>query len=231
MPQNMELVVKDSSLRGMLTRSVFKGFPHVHDRKPYPFDFRGSEPFIEELQALLRTVGPPEPDGPPPLQIADDDPVAVALTDGDLVNADRLGPGIPSTAEFLPHVLLFQSVDRLAVQMQLLGDILDRGGTATLAHVKGKPLGVERVVAQEGELFLLHLAAPSAQNTPDLQLEVDARVAAGEVSDQPELPIVEYPVDRTASSADCFFVLRVNPMTRALGSPKIPDTFCLGVNG
>src|SRR4030042_1324011 len=227
----MELVVKDSSLRGMLPRSVFKGFPHVHDRKPYPFDFLGSEPFIEELETLLRAVGPPEPDGPPPLQIADDDPVAVALTDGDLVNADRLGPGIAGTAEFLPHVLFFQSVDRFAVQMQLLGDILDRGCAATLAHVKGKPLGVERVVGQEGKLLLLHLAAPSAQNTPDLQFEEDARVAQGEVSDQAELAVVEGPVCRTATSADCFFCRRVNRMTRALGSPKIPDTLCSGGNG
>jgi hypothetical protein len=38
-------------------------------------------------------------------------------------------------------------------------------------------------------------------------------------------------VCRTASSADCFFCRRVNRMTRALGSPKIPDTFCSGVNG
>ena len=173
----MELIVKDGRLRSMLTRSVFKGFPHVYDRKPYPFDFRGFEPFIEELQALLRTVGPSEPDGPFPLQIGDDDPVAVALTDRDLVNANGLGPGIPDTTEFLPHVLLFQSVDRLAVQMQLSGNILDRGGTATLAHVIGKSLGVERIVGQEGELLLLHLAAPSAQNTSDLQVEEDARVA------------------------------------------------------
>src|SRR3989304_9644529 len=113
----MELVVKDSRLRGMLTGSLFKGFPHVHNCKPYPFDFLGSEPFIEELQALLRTVGPPEPDGPPPLQIADDDPVGVALTDGDLVNADGLGPGIAGTAEFFPHVLFFPSVGRLAGPM------------------------------------------------------------------------------------------------------------------
>jgi len=227
----MELIVKDGSLRGMLTRSVFKGFPHVHERKSYPFGFRGSEPIIEELQALLRTIGPPEPDGPPPLQIADDDPVGVALTDGDLVKADALGPGVAGTAEFLPHVLLFQSVDRLAVQMQLPGDILDRGGTATFANVKGKPLGVERIAAQEGKLLLLHLAAPSAQNTPDLQFEVDARVAAGEVADQAELAVVEGPVCRTATSAHCFFCRRVNRMTRALGSPKIPDTLCSGVNG
>src|SRR4030042_6772707 len=125
----MKLIVKDSSLWGMLTRSVFKGFPHVHDCKPYPFGFRGAEPLIEELQALLRTVGPPEPDGPSSLQIANDNPVAVALTDGDLVNADALSSGMPGTTEFLPHVLLFQNVDRLTVQMQLLGDILDRGGT------------------------------------------------------------------------------------------------------
>ena len=222
----MELIVKDRSLRGMLTRSVFKGFPHVHDRKPYPFDFLGSEPFIKELQAPFRTVGSPEPDGPPPLQIADDDPVAVALTDGDLVNADRLGPGIAGTTEFLPHILFFENVDRLVVQMQFLGDILDRGGAATLAHVIGKSLGVKRIVGQEGKFLLLHLAAPSTRNTPDLQFEVDPRVATGEVSNQAELAVVEGPVCRTATSADCFFCRRVKRMTRALGSPKIPDTVC-----
>jgi hypothetical protein len=42
---------------------------------------------------------------------------SIALTDGDLVNADSLGPGVAGTAEFLPHVLLFQSVERLAFQM------------------------------------------------------------------------------------------------------------------
>ena len=115
--------------------------------------------------------------------------------------------------------------------MQLLGDILDRGGTATLAYVKRKSLGVERIVGQEGKFLLLHLATPSTQNTSDLQFEVDARVAAGEVSDQAEIVVVERPVCRTASSADCFFCRRVNRMIRALGSPKIPDTLCSGVNG
>ena len=79
---------------------------------------------------------------------------------------------------------------------------------------------------QEAKFLLLYLAAPSARNTPDLQFEVDARVAVGKVSDQAELAVVEGPVRCTASSTDCFFCRRVNWMTRALGSPKIPDTLC-----
>jgi len=110
--------------------------------------------------------------------------------------------------------------------MQFLGNIFDRRSTATFAHVIGKSLGVERIVGQEGKFLLLHLAAPPAQNTPDLQFEVDARVATGEVADQAELAIVEGPVCRTAQSADRFFCRRVKRMTRALGSPKIPDTVC-----
>jgi len=148
----------------------------------------------------------------------------MALTDRDLVNPDDLGPGIPGPTEFLPQVLFFQGVDRLAVQMQFPGDILDRRGAATLANVEGEPLGVERVVGQEGKLFLFHLAAPSAQNTPDLQLEIDPRVAAGEIANQAEFAVVEGPGDSTANPADSFFCLRVNRMTRALGSPKIPTT-------
>ena len=115
--------------------------------------------------------------------------------------------------------------------MQLLGDILDRGGTATLTNVKGKTLGVEGIVGQEGKLLLLHLAAPSAKNTPYLQLEVDARVATGKVADQAELAVIKGPMCRPANTADCFFCRRVNPITRALGSPKKPDTLCPGVNG
>jgi len=110
--------------------------------------------------------------------------------------------------------------------MQLLGNILDRRSTATFAHVKGKSLGVERIVGQEGKRLLLHLAAPSARNTPDLQLQVDTRVATGEVADQAELAVVEGPLCRTAPSADRFFCRRVNRITRALGSPKIPNTVC-----
>src|SRR4030042_5446511 len=161
----MELIINDSGLRGMLTGSLFKRFPHIHHREPYPFYFPGSEPFIEELEALLRTVGSPEPDGPLPLQIGDDDPVAVALTDGDLVNADCLRPGVAGTAGVSSHILLFQNVDSLVVQMQFLGNILDRRSSATFAHVIGKSLGVERIVGQEGKFLLLHLAAPPAQNT------------------------------------------------------------------
>jgi len=55
----MELVVKDSRLRGMLMGSLFKGFPHVHNCKPYPFDFLGTEPFIEELQVPSERSVPP----------------------------------------------------------------------------------------------------------------------------------------------------------------------------
>src|SRR3974377_256955 len=176
----MKLIVKDSRLGGMLPCRFFKGFPHVHNRKPYPFEFRGSGRFIEELQALLRSVDSAKPDGPFPLQIANDNPVAMAFPDRDFVNTDDLGPGVPGTTEFLPQVLFFQSVDRLAVQMQLPGDIFDGGGTATLANVKGKPLGVEWVVGQEGKLLLFHRAAPPAPNTPNFQFEVDPRVAAGE---------------------------------------------------
>jgi len=164
----MELIVKDGSLRGVLPRSVFKGFPHVHERKPYPFGFRGSEPFIEELQALLRTVGPPEPDGPSPLQIADDDPVTVALTDGDLVNADGLGPGITGTAEFLPHVLLFEFLDCLPVETEFFCNIFDRCGFAPPADVIGEALGIKRAVGQKRHLLPFHGAAPPTLDAPDV---------------------------------------------------------------
>jgi len=115
--------------------------------------------------------------------------------------------------------------------MQFPGNILHRRGAATFANVKSKPLRVEGIVGQEGKLLLFHLAAPSAQNTPDLQFEVDPRIAAGQISDQAELAVVEGTMYRPAASTSRFFPRRVNRMIRAFGSPKTPDTLCRGTNG
>jgi hypothetical protein len=57
------------------------------------------------------------------------------------------------------HISFVQSLHRVPVQLQFLGDVMDRGAAAAATDVKGKPLGVERVVRQELEALALHLAA------------------------------------------------------------------------
>src|SRR5512144_1859917 len=85
-----------------------EGFPHVHDGQADLPAFLRAEPGKELVQARLGAVLASEPDRSPPLQVADDDAVAVALGDGDLVDANDPGGGVARPAELFPHVLLVQ---------------------------------------------------------------------------------------------------------------------------
>src|ERR1019366_4676014 len=114
----------------------------------------------------------------------------MALADRDLIDADRLGPRPARAGELGFHVLLLQRLDRIPVELQLLGNVLDRRLPTALAHVMGKPLRIERVVRQEIEPLALHLAATAASHPPDLNLQEDARVAARQIANLPYTPVV-----------------------------------------
>lgn len=115
----------------------------------------------------------------------------MALTDGYFVDADHLGIRISGSTELLPHVLLFEFLDSSPVKVKLFGDVLDRRRLAPFADIKGKALGIKGAVREKRKLFLLHLAAPPALDAPNFQFQVDAGVAAGEVSDQTSLVVIE----------------------------------------
>src|SRR6266540_1219236 len=114
--------------------------------------------------------------------------------------------------------------------MQLLGHVPDRRGPTAPPHVEGEALGVERIVGQEGEPFLLHLATAPTGHAPDFDLEVDPHVAAGEISDAALLAVVPAALPPAAGPAGRFFDRRVSVMMRAWGTPKIPVTVELGRN-
>ncbi len=95
---------------------------------------------------------------------------------------------------------------------------------AAAADVMAEPLGVERVVGQEGQLLLSHGATPPAEDSPDLQVQVDPDVAAGLVPHPPGSAVVPRALDLTTAAAGRFFSLRKNEMTRVPGSPKTPRT-------
>ena len=178
-----KLVEEDRRLRSMLIRGVAKWLPHVHHAKPNTAGLLLAQPLVEMPHARFRPIIAAEPDRTFPYQIAHDDPVGVALANRDLVDADDLRPRRACLGELRLHVLLLECLDGVPVELEFLGDVLDRGRAAALTHVVGKALGVERVVGQEIELLALHFAAAAALNAPHLDLQVDARIAAGKIAE------------------------------------------------
>src|SRR5450830_360968 len=129
-----------------------------------------------------------------------------------------------SAGELGLHVLLLQRLDRIPVELQLLGNVLDRRLPTALAHVMGKALRIERVVRQEIEPLALHLAATAASHPPDLDLQEDVRVAARQIANPPYTPVVPTRMNPPTASAIRFFARRTSVMRRTFGSPKTPRT-------
>lgn len=115
------------------------------------------------------------PDGTSPLQVADDDPVVVALADGDLVDADGPRGGHLGSLHLLAHVELVEFFDGTVVQVLELGHGLVRHVAAELAHLQGKAPRIARVTGQPVEAFYMHAAAPRAVDAPALELKVDSK--------------------------------------------------------
>jgi len=207
MPHDVELVEQDVGLRRvvLLERRVAKRLPHVHDGEADPLAALGSEPLVELVHALLGAILAAEPDGSLAFEIADDDAVGVTLADRHLVDADDLRSWGTGTPELLTHVLLLQLLDGVPVEVKLLGDILDGGGSAATPHVEGEALGVARIVGQPVELLALHLVAREAGDAAHDELEVDAPVAAREVANPMDLLIVEGPVPSSTDTTRRFF--------------------------
>src|SRR5207249_11623967 len=74
------------------------------------------------------------------------------------------------------------------------------------------------------------VAAAATTHTPDLGLQVDACITAGEVTDPPGLAVVEGAVCLAAGATRRFFRRRSKRTIRALGSPKMPRTVAWGRN-
>ena len=155
-----------------------KRLPHVHDSHSNTLAFPGPQPLEELVHARLGAILAAKPDGPPSYQVTHDDPVGVPLPDRDLVDADHFRSWRPGSSELLLHVLLLERLDRVPVQMQLLSNILDRRGSASTTDVEAKALGVERIVCEEVQLLLLHLAAAHTIDAADFEIQKRSGVAA-----------------------------------------------------
>lgn len=221
---DVELVVEDAGLWRVRPRGVGKRLPHVHDGEPdFPALFR-PQPREELVQARLGTVLAAEPDRPSPEKVADHDAVGVPLADRDFVDADDLRRGSAGAAELLGQVFHFEALDRLPVEPQFAGHVVNRRAAAPPTDVESEPLRVERIAGQPGNGFLLHGPAPAAENPPDLEVQEHASVAARQVADPPLPAIVEASMPAPADPARRFFDRRRNVTTRAFGSPNTPRT-------
>ena len=175
MAHDVELVEQDRRLRCTRRRHVVKRLPHVHHRQANAPGLLLAQPVVEQRHARLFAVLSPEPDRAPSNQVAHHDAVGMALADRDLVDADGLGSWRARTGQLRPHVLHLQSLDRLPVKPEFLGNVLDGGLTTAPPNVVGKALGIEGVVRQEVEPLALHVPATLALHTTHLDLQKDAR--------------------------------------------------------
>ena len=97
----------------------------------------------------------------------------------------------------------------------LLSHVLDRRRPTTLAYIVCKTLGVERIVRQKIEPFLLHLATTAALDPPHLHFQKYPRVAAGKIAHAADLAVVPPHLNVTATTTSRFFERRLRVMTRA----------------
>jgi len=71
------------------------------------------------------------------------------------------------------------------------------------------------IVREEPEPLLPHLATVRAGHAPDLDVEVDPLVAAGEIPDLAPFAVVPPALTPPAGPTGCFFDRRVREMLRA----------------
>src|ERR1017187_6684804 len=102
--------------------------------------------------------------------------------------------------------------------------------TASPPHKEGEPVGVQRIVGDPRQLLLLHKTTTAARHSPELHIEIHARIPARKISYGPSLAIVKGPVLLTANAASSFFCSRSRTMIRTWGSPNTPHTHRLGLN-
>ena len=114
---------------------------------------------IEGIEADFGAIHSAEPDGPATDQIADDDPVCVAWTDGEFVDADDLGARLTDAGQLLAHVLLVEFLDGMPVEVEVLRDILDGGESAVASDTDGESLGEVWIVGEPIEPFAFHVPA------------------------------------------------------------------------
>src|SRR5437868_3188922 len=221
---------KIAACGGMCERGISERLPHVHDGQTDAFSLLFPQKSIEFIHACLTAIGTAEPDRPMSMQIADHDTIGVSFANRDLVDADRFRSWRTCARQLRLHVLHLQFFDRIPVQLQFLGDFLDRTRAAALPYVIREALGVERIVGEKVEPLALHSIAATTANASYLEPQVHTHRAVGQIPALPLPPIVPAHAHLAALAADRFFARRRRARMRPCGSPKNPRTIASGAN-
>src|SRR5258708_40278853 len=104
------------------------------------------------------------------------------------------GPGVPARRSCSRMYCCSSALTVCQSSRSSLATTPDRRRPTAPPHIDGKALGVAGIVGQERELLLLHPAAVPAGHAPDLDVEVDPLVAAGEIPDLAPFAVVPPPL-------------------------------------
>ncbi len=214
MTHDVELVEDNTRVGDVARDGVAKRLPHVHHGQ-----FNAGSLFRPQINEKAIKVGlltalAADPDRTSTLQVADDDPVVVALADGDLIDADGAWGRHAGLGHLLLHVELVELLHRAVVQALHLGHRLVRHVAAQLAHMQRKALGVARVLGQPIEMFYMHATAPRAVDAPALKLQVNAPVGHREIAYPLSPLVVTAAATMAAVGADSGFFRRSSVTTR-----------------
>ena len=141
-----------------------------------------------------------------------------------------LGPGVPALAS----CARMYCISRVLTASQCR---FNSSATSLMVLIRqrrpdepSEALGVERIVGKEIELLAHHLGAAVTANPTHLELQVDPRVAAGQIARTSRRAVVPAHMRSTTFLADGFFERRTSVMTRANGSPNTPPICSKGRN-
>src|SRR5262249_47039915 len=122
------------------------------------------------------------------------------------------------------HVLLIEFLDRVPIEVELLGNILDRRLAAPPLNKVGEPLRVEWVVGQKFKPLAYHFAAGPAKYAPHFEFEIYPRIAARKIAHAANRAVVPTAMQASTTTTSRFLERRLSLMMRALTSPKMPRT-------
>ena len=122
------------------------------------------------------------------------------------------------------HVLHLQRLDRVPIELQLLGNVTDRGLPAAATNIECKAFCEVRVVRQQVLPLALHSAANAARHTPYLELQNDAIPGTWKIANSAHPLVVPARLLLPAEVADRFFERRASVTIRTSRSPNTPWT-------
>ena len=115
-----------------------------------------------------------------------------------------LGPAC-RRARSAPACTALQRLDRVPVELQLLGDVPDRRLPTTAPDIERKALGEVRIVRQQVQPLAFHRAATPARDAPHLKFQNNPKSCARQVANPAYPFIVPALLDPPATRRRPFF--------------------------